>query len=44
MEGVAHNLAAAEEEDTVRTEGGGNLFIISACQQLGSQVLAAERI
>lgn len=32
LEGVGHNLAAAEEEDTVRTEVEGNLFIISTCQ------------
>ena len=33
LEGVGHKLAAVEE-DTVRTEVEGNLFIISACQQL----------
>jgi hypothetical protein len=34
LEGVGHKLAAAEEENTVRTEVEGNLFIISTCQQL----------
>ena len=34
LEAVGHNLAAAGEEDTVRTEVEGNLFIISTCQQL----------
>jgi hypothetical protein len=33
LEGVGHKLAA-EEEDTVRMEVEGNLFIISTCQQL----------
>ena len=33
LEGVGHKLAAVEE-DTVRTEVEGNLFIISTCQQL----------
>ena len=34
LEVVGHKLAAAEEEDTVRTEAGENLFIISTCSQL----------
>jgi len=33
LEWVGHKLAA-EEEDTVRREVEGNLFIISTCQQL----------
>ena len=33
LEGVGHKLAAVEE-DTVRTEVEGNLFIISTCRQL----------